>query len=336
MGVEDGYNSTSRKSRSRSMDASSDFVASEFLEMLGIDHSPFGPTTDSDSESPREKLWKQFEKEALESGDCILGLDFEDGVEEPSCEDVAENFDLSTIIREAELELQKVPPIDTTFRAKSLEDQETEALMRQFGLNEKSFQSSPPGTRSGFGSPIDLPPEQPFELPPLADGLGPFIQTEDGGFLRSMNPTLFKKAKNNCSLVMQASSPIVLPAEMGSGIMEILHGLASVGIEKLSMQANKLMPLEDVNGKMMQQLAWEASPALESAGRLEIFLIMLVHDFFLLCHLPWLKHIALTIADTTYWRIIAWMLWQEGSVMLPWERRRRRRRKGEVLICHHH
>jgi hypothetical protein len=315
------------------VDASSDFVASEFLEMLGIEHSPFGPTTDSDSESPREKLWKQFEKEALESGDCILGLDFEDGADEASCDDFAEEFDLSAIIHEAELELQSAaPPIDATFTAKSLEDQEAEALMRQFGLNEKSFQSSPRGTRSGFGSPIDIPPELPLELPPLADGLGPFIQTEDGGFLRSMNPALFKNAKNNCSLVMQASSPIVLPAEMGSGIMEILHGLASVGIEKLSMQANKLMPLEDVNGKMMQQLAWGACPALESAGRLEIFLVMLAHDFFLLNHLPWLKHIALTNADTTYWRTIAWKLWQEGSVMLPWERRR----KEEVLICHHH
>uniref|UniRef100_A0ACD5VQ90 Uncharacterized protein n=1 Tax=Avena sativa TaxID=4498 RepID=A0ACD5VQ90_AVESA len=271
MGAKDGDNSTTRKSRSRSVDASSDFVASEFLEMLGIAHSPFGPTTDSDPESPREKLWKQFEKEALESGDCIIGLDFEDGEEEPSCEDVAEDFDLSAIIHEAELELQNAaPPIDTTFRAKSLEDQEAEALMRKFGLNEKSFQSSPRGTRSGFGSPIDLPPEQPLELPPLADGLGPFIQTEDGGFLRSMNPALFKNAKNNCSLVMQASSPIVLPAEMGSGIMEILQGLASVGIEKLSMQANKLMPLEDVNGKMMQQLAWETSPALESAARYDL------------------------------------------------------------------
>ncbi|XP_047056022.1 protein PLASTID MOVEMENT IMPAIRED 1-RELATED 1-like [Lolium rigidum] len=271
MGAVDGYNSASRKSRSRSVDASSDFVASEFLEMLGIEHSPFGPTTDSDSESPREKLWKQFEKEALESGDCILGLDFEDGAEEASCDDFAEEFDLSAIIHEAELELQNAaPPIDATFTAKSLEDQEAEALMRQFGINEKSFQSSPRGTRSGFGSPIDIPPELPLELPPLADGLGPFIQTEDGGFLRSMNPALFKNAKNNCSLVMQASSPIVLPAEMGSGIMEILHGLASVGIEKLSMQANKLMPLEDVNGKMMQQLAWGACPALESAGRYDL------------------------------------------------------------------
>lgn len=271
MGSEDSYNSASRKSRSRSVDASSDFVASEFLDMLGIDHSPFGQTLDSDPESPRERLWKQFEKEALASGDCILGLNFEDGVEEPSCEDVAEDLDLSTIIREAELELQNgALLIDTTVRAKSLEDEETEALMRQFGLNEKSFQSSPPGNGSGFGSPIQFPPEQLLDLPPLADGLGPFIQTEDGGFLRSMSPVLFKNAKNNCSLVMQASSPIVLPAEMGSEITEILHGLASVGIEKLSMQANKLMPLEDVNGKMMQQLAWEASPALESSERYDL------------------------------------------------------------------
>ncbi|GJM93347.1 hypothetical protein PR202_ga09894 [Eleusine coracana subsp. coracana] len=272
-GEPDSYKSASRNGRSRSMDASSDYVASEFLDMLGIEHSPFGQPSDSDSESPRERLWKQFEKEALASGNAILGLDFDDAIEEPICKDVdvAEDFDLSAIIHEAELELQNgSQPIDTRFRAKSLEDEETEALMRQFGLNEKSFQSSPPDSRSGFGSPIDLPPEPPHALPPLADGLGPFIQTQDGGFLRSMNPALFKNAKNNCSLVMQASSPIVLPAEMGSGIMDILHGLASVGIEKLSMQANKLMPLEDVNSKMMQQIAWEAAPALESAERYDL------------------------------------------------------------------
>jgi hypothetical protein len=284
MGVTDSYRSTSRKGRSRSMDASSDSVANEFLDMLGIEHSPFGQPSDSDSESPRERLWKQFEKEALASGNAILGLDFDDGMEEPICEDAVEDFDLSAMIHEAELELQNgSQPIDTRLRAKSLEDEETEALMRQFGLNEKSFQSSPPESRSGFGSPIHLPPEQPSELPPLAEGLGSFIQTKDGGFLRSMNPTLFKNAKNNCSLVMQASSPIVLPAEMGSGIMDILHGLASVGIEKLSMQANKLMPLEDVNGKMMQQIAWESAPSLESVERFVIFLFMLVCAFSHLC-----------------------------------------------------
>ncbi|CAB4288196.1 unnamed protein product [Prunus armeniaca] len=62
---------------------------------------------------------------------------------------------------------------------------------------------------------------------------------------------------------MQVSSPVVVPAEMGSGVIEILQHLASVGIEKLSMQANKLMPLEDITGKTMEQVAWEAVPALE-------------------------------------------------------------------------
>ncbi|KAI6679694.1 hypothetical protein NL676_033575 [Syzygium grande] len=148
-----------------------------------------------------------------------------------------------------------------------LEDLETEALMREWGLNEKSFQSSPPSHSGGFGSPIHLPPEEFLELPPLGEGLGPYLQTKNGGFLRSMNPSLFKNAKSGGSLVMQASSPVVVPAEMGSSIMEILQGLASVGIEKLSMQANKLMPLEDVTGKTMQQVAWEASPSLEGVER---------------------------------------------------------------------
>ncbi|KAF2297548.1 hypothetical protein GH714_038672 [Hevea brasiliensis] len=74
-----------------------------------------------------------------------------------------------------------------------------------------------------------------------------------------MNPSLFRSAKSGGILIMQVSSPVVVPAEMGSGIMDILQQLASVGIEKLSMQANKLMPLEDITGRTMQQVAWEAA-----------------------------------------------------------------------------
>jgi hypothetical protein len=66
---------------------------------------------------------------------------------------------------------------------------------------------------------------------------------------------------------MQVSSPVVVPAEMGSGIVDIQQRLASIGIEKLSMQANKLMPLEDITGKTMQQVAWEAGATLEGPER---------------------------------------------------------------------
>ncbi|EPS67099.1 hypothetical protein M569_07677, partial [Genlisea aurea] len=95
-------------------------------------------------------------------------------------------------------------------------------------------------------------------LPPLEDGLSPLLQLKNGGFLRSMSPDLFESSKSGGgSLIMQVSNPVVVPAEMGSDTMDILQGLASVGIERLSMQANKLMPLEDITGKTAQQVAWE-------------------------------------------------------------------------------
>ncbi|KAJ4771564.1 Protein PLASTID MOVEMENT IMPAIRED 1-RELATED 1 [Rhynchospora pubera] len=268
--------------RSHSFDAVTESVASEFLTMLGLDHSPFGQGSDSepDPDSPREQLLRQFEKESLATGSGLLGLDYEeDSIEtedegiriEDSLEKDVENgisieendlgFDFTSLIQEAELEM----PIS---KAKLLEDAETEVLMRKFGLDENSFYNSPPagtGKGAGFGSPIHLPPDDPIELPPLLEGVGPFVQTKSGGFLRSMNPDLFKNSKTGGSLVMQASSPIVVPAEMGGGIMDILQKLASVGIEKLSRQASKLMPLEEITGTTMQQLICEAGPCLEES-----------------------------------------------------------------------
>ncbi|WOK98615.1 hypothetical protein Cni_G07327 [Canna indica] len=262
-GIMSDYNIASLN-RSQSLDAAAESVASEFLSMLGIEHSPFGLSSDSDPDSPRERLWKQFQKESLVLGDDLFGLDT--GMEKQSyCDEFSDGFDLSSIVQEAETELQMSQlAMDSKSKAKMLEDAETEALMREWGLNEKVFHCSPPGSRNGFGSPIDLPPEEPLELPPLGEGLGPIVQTKDGGFLRSMNPTLFRNAKNNGNLIMQVSNPVVVPAEMGSGIMEILQQLASEGIEKLSRQASKLMPLEDITGKTMQHIAWDSATALDS------------------------------------------------------------------------
>ncbi|KAG6527227.1 hypothetical protein ZIOFF_009322 [Zingiber officinale] len=268
--IENLYERPSSLSRSRSLDVVTESVASEFLSMLGIEHSPFGLSSDSDPESPRERLWKQFEKEALASGDALFGLDTE--LESAAYwDEFPEDLDLSLVANEAEIEFQNTKLVmNDKSRAKMLEDAETEALMQEWGLHEKDFHSSPPGSRDGFGSPIHLPPEDPLELPPLGEGLGSILQTKDGGFLRSMNPSLFSNAKNNEDLVMQVSSPIVVPAEMGSGVMEILKQLASMGIEKLSRQASKLMPLNDITGKTMEQIAWDSSTALDSCERYDL------------------------------------------------------------------
>ncbi|MBA0722760.1 hypothetical protein Golax_003409 [Gossypium laxum] len=272
---------TNRKSESISLDGVTESVASEFLSMLGIDHSPFSLTSESEPESPRERLLRQFEKETLASGCSLFDFEMADGEELECGFDIStsgsltEGLDMSSVVQDAVQDY----PMETNgrikVRAKVLEDLETEALMHEWGLNEKAFQHSPPASSFGLGSPVKLPPGEPLELPPLGDDLGPLLQTENGGFLRSMNPSLFRNSKSGGNLIMQVSSPVVVPAEMGSDIMDILKQLASIGIEKLSMQANKLMPLEDITGKTMQQVAWEAASTLEVSERQ----YRLQHDF---------------------------------------------------------
>ncbi|KAM7513015.1 hypothetical protein LguiB_011890 [Lonicera macranthoides] len=262
-----------RKGESLSLDDVTESIACDFLDLLGIEHSPFGVSSESEPDSPRERLLRQFEKDTLANGCSLFNFDLdgdlaEFGGDDPSVSrwgPVSEDREHPSVEQSFE-EIQNTSSeaMRNKTKASMLEDLETEVLMHEWGLNEKAFQSSPPKGSVGFGSPIDLPPEEVPQLPPLGDGLGPYVQTSNGGFLRSMNPEIFSNAKSKGSLIMQVSSPVVVPAEMGSGIIEILQRLASVGIEKLSMQANKLMPLEDINGKTMQQIAWEAAPSLEA------------------------------------------------------------------------
>ncbi|KAK7411890.1 hypothetical protein VNO78_03333 [Psophocarpus tetragonolobus] len=267
-----------KMTKSHSLDDVTESVASEFLSMLTLDCGPMALSSESEPESPREKLLRQFEKEALDGGFSSL-FDFDMNYDDEAAggddgfaasepwnfsKGVKSSSFLQGVQEENEVESQDVR---SKQRAQILEDLETEALMRKWGLNEEAFHHSPPKDYAGFGSPIQLPPEEPATLPPLDDGLGPFLQTKNGGFLRSMNPSIFKNSKSGGSLIMQVSNPVVVPAEMGSGIMEVLQCLASVGIEKLSMQAKELMPLEDITGKTMQQIAWEAMPVLEGAER---------------------------------------------------------------------
>eukprot|EP01018_Ginkgo_biloba_P004178 Gb_29391 [translate_table: standard] len=242
-----------------------DSVTGEFLSRLDIgDQNPVGFGSDSDPDSPRARLLKQFERESVLEGGLGIGKGAEG---EPSHSSALqtrfswesdEDLELASIVQAAETELQKATQtMRSKTRAKMLEDAETEALMQEWGMNERAFRNSPPGSSSSF------PLEEPLELPALAEGLGSLIKTKDGGLLRSMNPALFRNSKNNGTLVMHVSNPLVVPAEMGSSVMDILRRLASVGIEKLSVQARRAMPLEDITGKTIEQVALEAVPLLE-------------------------------------------------------------------------
>uniref|UniRef100_A0A7N0ZXU7 C2 NT-type domain-containing protein n=1 Tax=Kalanchoe fedtschenkoi TaxID=63787 RepID=A0A7N0ZXU7_KALFE len=262
-----------RKGKSISFDDESDLVAHEFLNLLQMEDSPVGFSSESEPDSPRERLLRQFEKDALADGFPLFDYScfeedqalFEAGVSgEANLHHEQVDFELSSMILAAEEEfLVAIESEASKTKAKMLEDLETEHLMREMGLNEKAFDRSPSPSPRGFGG-RDCLLDDPSELPSLGEGLGPFIQTKNGGYIRSMNPSIFENSKSGGSLIMQVSSPVVVPAEMGSDVMEILQGLASIGIEKLSIQANKLMPLEDITGKTLQQIAWEASPTMDA------------------------------------------------------------------------
>ncbi|KAJ7966395.1 protein PLASTID MOVEMENT IMPAIRED 1-RELATED 1 [Quillaja saponaria] len=274
--------------KSASLDDITESVASDFLNMLGIENGSSGLSSDGDPQSPRERLFREFEQEALASGN--LFFDFQENEEQmkfglaesgdPS-ESSPPNSDVSLIIHAAEDENETSPRdcglslifhateeehekerqllITRRRKAKILEDLETEALMQQWDLYDKDFQNSPRTGSGGFGSPIELPPGEPLMLPPIEEGFGPSIRIKGGGFLHSMSPSLFRNAKNSGNLIIQASDSVVLPARMGDDTLEILQHMASSGVEKLYENTCKLMPLEDTAGKTMQQIVRDST-----------------------------------------------------------------------------
>ncbi|XP_027180269.1 protein PLASTID MOVEMENT IMPAIRED 1-RELATED 1-like [Coffea eugenioides] len=264
--------------RSLSLDDVTESVANEFLDMLGFGHNPRDMTSDGEPESPRGHLLKQFEMEFCAFGNPILDLDVASerievsGVARTGSGRVAcsDDFDLSQVIQEAEKEYNRVTQsLRSRRNAKMLENLETETLMQRWGLNDKVFQNSPRITSDGFGSPVYFPPEEPSKLPALAEGLGPTIQTKSGGLLRSMSSSLFRRAKNSAKLIMQVSNAVVLPAVMGSNVVEILQCWASGGAEDMFAKANELMPLEDITGRTMEQVIQETEHSSEVIKRFD-------------------------------------------------------------------
>ncbi|GAB4837053.1 hypothetical protein Ancab_001968 [Ancistrocladus abbreviatus] len=260
--------------KSQSLDDVIEAVVSDFFNLLEETDARVASSSDCDQESPREHLWREFEENILDSGSLFLdsGLqeeepDFSFAVPSSSfLENPVEDTDFFPAIgahgAEVECKREKKSTRSKT-KAKMLERLETQSLMQRWGLNEEVFQSSPHNSTGGFGSPIFVPHEESVQLPLLVEGLSSLILLNGGGLLRPISPTILRNAKDEWTLIMQTSRPIVLPAAMGSDIMEVLQSMASTGAERLSEQAHKLMPLEEVSGEMLQQLSQEASSRTE-------------------------------------------------------------------------
>ncbi|XP_044464166.1 protein PLASTID MOVEMENT IMPAIRED 1-RELATED 2-like [Mangifera indica] len=152
MDIKSNYRASKMLEKSLSLDDATESVASEFLNMLGIEHASFGVSSDGDPSSPREHLLREFEKETMASGNFILGFDTEEDQGQSSC--IAptgsgswccfQDFDLFPDVHGSKDEHNSSDRLlENRRKANILEDLETESLMREWGLNERAFQSSP-------------------------------------------------------------------------------------------------------------------------------------------------------------------------------------------------
>ncbi|CDY52626.1 BnaC07g49520D [Brassica napus] len=237
--VKSSYKAAQVLTKSRSLDDITESVANDFLNLLELEESSYVYTADGEPTSPREYLLREFEKEALASGNCLLEY-VSDIDEEPN------DFSFSSSsVSEGNSQL-----LMSRRNAKLLEDLETETLMREWDLDDNGFNDSLCVCSDGFGSPIELPVDER----PLGYNIGPLFWTKGGGCVRSMSPLLFRKCKDASRLIMQVSVPVVLVPELGSGVLEILQSLAASGIEGLCSEINALMPLEDIVGKTIHEV----------------------------------------------------------------------------------
>ena len=167
-------------------------------------------------------------------------------------------MELAAIVEAAEAELEKATQIlKSKARAKLLEDEETKALMDEWGLDDKTFAPQPEESDLSLA----IVPVAPAPPPPLGNGLGPVMRIRDGGSLRSMSPMHFQAGGR---LLLQASDPVVVGAtssEMGATSVEVLRRMAVVGLEGMAAQAMMAMPLEDLTGMALDQIPVEQRPA---------------------------------------------------------------------------
>lgn len=166
-----------------------------------------------------------------------------------------DNVELAILLESAEAELQiAMQTLQSRARAKLLEDEETKSLMQEWGLSDRAFAAAQPPPSSN--SALAMVPLLPG--PPLGNGLGPVLHMRDGGSLRSMSPTHFQGG--GC-LVMQVSSPVVVPSETVATSMDILRKMAKAGMDGLAAQAVVAMPLEDITGIGMGEISVEHEEA---------------------------------------------------------------------------
>ncbi|CAL0332566.1 unnamed protein product [Lupinus luteus] len=110
--------------------------------------------------------------------------------------------------------------------------------------------------------------ESKVYLPDLGKGLGCVVQTRDGGYLASMNPSDDAVDRNDTpKLAMQMSKPLLLASHQSLSGLKLFQKLAGIGLEELSSQIFVVMPVDELIGKSAEQIAFEGIASAIIKGR---------------------------------------------------------------------
>lgn len=110
----------------------------------------------------------------------------------------------------------------------------------------------------------------PPVVPDLGRGIGPAVQTRDGGFLVSMNPFDLPLASRDGppKLAMQVSRPFVLPGAMAATGFDVLQKMAAAGgADEVRDRVASLGGMDNITGKTPEQVGFEGIAAAVIGGR---------------------------------------------------------------------
>lgn len=109
--------------------------------------------------------------------------------------------------------------------------------------------------------------ESKVYIPDLGKGLGCVVQTRNGGYLAAMNPLdIAVGRKDTPKLAMQISKPVILPSKATNGF-ELFQRMAAIGLEELGSEILSLMPMDELQGKTAEQIAFEGIASAIIQGR---------------------------------------------------------------------
>uniref|UniRef100_A0ACD5XV08 Uncharacterized protein n=1 Tax=Avena sativa TaxID=4498 RepID=A0ACD5XV08_AVESA len=145
-------------------------------------------------------------------------------------------------------------------------------LMEQGDIDDAKSSAAPQvsslksGTKPGSGGA-----DESCFISDLGKGLGPIVQTRDGGYLAATNPFDIPVARKELpKLAMQLSKPFILRGQkLPGGGAEVFQRLCAGGCEALTAKLGALTATDEVVGKTAEQIAFEgmASAIISARGK---------------------------------------------------------------------